>query len=240
MAQLTLPPLPGPNKPAAPEPTAWPRSAQLTAAFLLGIVLTLLIVQGLSLLRPGSRPADLEAVGVVYRIDLNRASRAELLQIPGFGPQLVERIESHRRDHGPFHSVDDLLEVQGFGPTTVQRVRPWVCVAPEVEAAPEAVAPPAVKARPAADKAAHASAKKEGPAGLLDPNRATFEELQRLPGIGPKMAQRIVDERARKAFRSVDELRRVSGIGAKTLEKLRPYFQIGEPGSQMTTLNAEQ
>jgi competence protein ComEA len=53
--------------------------------------------------------------------------------------------------------------------------------------------------------------------------------LQKLPGIGPRLAQRILDERAKSVFKSVDDLRRVSGIGPKTLEKLRAYVTVGEP-----------
>jgi competence protein ComEA len=233
MSAPTPPPLPAPG--ALTPPTAWPRSAQLTAAFLLGIVLTLLAVHGVSLVRPGNRPADLDAGAVVYRIDLNHATRAELLQIPGFGPNLVDRIESHRREHGPFRSVDGLIDVQGVGPSTLQRVRPWVCVTQEPDAAPEP-SPAAVKATQPADKAMHAAAKKELTAPL-DPNRATLEELQRLPGIGPKMAQRIIEERDKKPFRTVEELRRVSGVGVKTLEKLRPHLQIAEASGPVTTVN---
>jgi competence protein ComEA len=60
----------------------------------------------------------------------------------------------------------------------------------------------------------------------IDVNRATAEELQKLPGIGPRMAQRILDERAKGPFKSVEELRRVSGIGPKTLDKLRPFVCV--------------
>jgi competence protein ComEA len=60
----------------------------------------------------------------------------------------------------------------------------------------------------------------------IDVNRAAVEELQKLPGVGPKLAQRIADERMKKPFAAVDDLRRVSGIGPKTLEKLRPFIRV--------------
>ena len=41
-----------------------------------------------------------------------------------------------------------------------------------------------------------------------------------------KRAGRIVVEREKKPFASVEDLRRVSGIGAKTLEKLRPFLSF--------------
>ena len=62
----------------------------------------------------------------------------------------------------------------------------------------------------------------------LDPNRATADELELLPSIGPSLARRIVSDREQRGpFRTLDDLRRVKGIGAKTLEKLKPWLKIG-------------
>lgn len=55
-------------------------------------------------------------------------------------------------------------------------------------------------------------------------NSATWVEWAQLDGIGEKLARRIVAERELHGpFRTVDDLRRVKGIGPKTVEKLRPY-----------------
>jgi competence protein ComEA len=63
--------------------------------------------------------------------------------------------------------------------------------------------------------------------GKVNVNRATVTELQALPGIGPALAQRIVDYRtASGPFASVDDLGSVSGIGDKTLERLRPLVAV--------------
>jgi competence protein ComEA len=58
-------------------------------------------------------------------------------------------------------------------------------------------------------------------------NTATAEQLELLPNVGPALAQKIVDYRQQNGpFKSVDELDNVSGIGEKTLEKLRPLVTI--------------
>ncbi len=64
----------------------------------------------------------------------------------------------------------------------------------------------------------------------LDLNRATVEELQRLPGIGKTLAQRVVERRkANGPYQTVDELREVKGIGAKRLARIRSLLKVGRP-----------
>jgi|GEM_PF-5544907 len=63
----------------------------------------------------------------------------------------------------------------------------------------------------------------------VDPNRASEEELCALPAVGPVLAKRIMAARSMQPFTRVEDLRRVSGIGPKTLEKLRPHLVFGEP-----------
>ena len=58
--------------------------------------------------------------------------------------------------------------------------------------------------------------------GLVNINTASAAELQTLSGIGPSMAQSIIDERSKNGpFASVDDLMRVSGIGEKKLAKIK-------------------
>jgi competence ComEA-like helix-hairpin-helix protein len=59
----------------------------------------------------------------------------------------------------------------------------------------------------------------------IDLNRATVEDLQVLPGVGPALAERILSSRHTDGpFCSVDALTRVKGIGAKVLEDLAPHL----------------
>jgi hypothetical protein len=63
----------------------------------------------------------------------------------------------------------------------------------------------------------------------LDLNRATADDLARLPGIDPGLARRIVAERVRRGrFDSVDGLRGVIGLGPKRLAALRGLVTVGE------------
>ncbi len=219
--------------PAQPRPpdrndlgAAWSHPAQLAMAFLLGVAAALLVVRMVSSTRWPTRPTEYErAATVVYRIDLNEAARAELLQLPGVGDSLAARIEDYRREHGAFRSVDELVEVRGVGPATLERLRPWVRVR-QAGVADEDPSPPARK------RAATTGKKEAQLTGRIDVNRAGAQELQRLPGIGPKLAERIVERRSREPFRTVEDLRRVSGIGPKILDRLRPHVTVGSDLAQ--------
>jgi len=61
----------------------------------------------------------------------------------------------------------------------------------------------------------------------LNPNTASASELERLPGIGPKLAARIVEWRQTHGpFKKPADLRRVSGIGHKLLQRIEPYLSF--------------
>ena len=63
----------------------------------------------------------------------------------------------------------------------------------------------------------------------IDLNKATAEELESLPGIGPKIAKNIIEYREKFGpFKSVEELLEVKGIGPKKLKRLKKYLKVEE------------
>lgn len=72
--------------------------------------------------------------------------------------------------------------------------------------------------------------KKAPPAKALDLNSASVEQLQLVPGIGPKTAAAIVNFRVKSGpFRRVEDLLAIKGISKRKLEELRPYVIVVPP-----------
>jgi competence protein ComEA len=195
----------------------------------LGVVIVLLF--GLLALRGygnglGARPTQTVPPALT---DLNRADRAQLEQVPGLGPGLAKRIDDHRRDKGPFRSVEELRQVRGIGPTTLDKVRAYLHVDSPPPTEPS-LEPLVLERRPPTSPTPTARAGSTGKLQLGDPpidvNTADAAELIRIPGVGPVTAQSILTARADRPFSSVDDLERVKGIGPKTLEKIRPYVIV--------------
>ncbi|MBI3768417.1 MAG: helix-hairpin-helix domain-containing protein [Deltaproteobacteria bacterium] len=65
------------------------------------------------------------------------------------------------------------------------------------------------------------------PHHAININSASADELASLPGIGESKAKAIIEYRAAEPFKTVDDLKKVKGIGDKTLESLRPDITVG-------------
>jgi len=112
-------------------------------------------------------------------------------------------IESTR---GPGSQANGEDSVRSTGPPAV------VAAAPNSRVA-QLQATPGVSRQPVSEK--------------LDLNRATEQDLEALPGIGPVLATRIVEYRqSRGAFREVEQLRNVKGIGKKTFDRIRAFVNV--------------
>ncbi len=144
----------------------------------------------------GGRP-----LGPGERVDVDRAGIQELTRLPRLGPGLAKTIVADRQAHGAFGSLEGLDRVPGVGPGLLKAVELHVRFS----------GTPVVGRDP-------------GGGGPLDLNAADSSALERLPGIGPALAGRIVRDRERRGpFASTDSLLRVPGVGPATLARLRDH-----------------
>jgi len=147
------------------------------------------------------------------RLDPNRADEVDLDRLPGVGPATARAVVATREAGAAFRRPEDLLAVPGIGPATLERMRAHL----DFSAPPPGVRGGGVSMGMGGG----------GSGAALQLNSATAADLERLPGIGPALAQRIVEERERLGgFRSVDDLLGVRGIGPSTLARLRTLVVV--------------
>jgi competence protein ComEA len=69
---------------------------------------------------------------------------------------------------------------------------------------------------------------KPAPTAKVNINTASVEQLTTLPGVGPKLAARIVEYRQKASFRSPQELMNVKGVGEKNFARIESWVTVGE------------
>lgn len=142
------------------------------------------------------------------RIDLDRAGASELARLPRVGPGLARRIVADRTARGPFGSLVELSRVPGVGEGLIAAIREYASFS-------------GVRAEGREGGRSGPGTAPEPPA-TVNLNLASIAELEKLPGIGPSIARRIVEYRDRHGpFVSVDSLSDVWGIGPRLVDRLR-------------------
>lgn len=178
-----------------------------------------------------------EPLGPDERLDPNRAPPEQLDRLPRVGPALAARIVADRETAGPYRTLEDLGRVSGIGPAMLEAIRPHIALA---SAAGRAAGGAGVRGAtgtggsPAALDRASAFADGGGPGSgssgeaRIEINRATAAELTSLPGVGPAIAERIVEyRRAHGPFATFAELEQVSGIGPRLRERIEAVARLG-------------
>jgi len=113
-----MPPDPGSNPiPGHTQPLV----AAAVAVCLVGIAAWVGRVGGCGGLADHDAPP---AAATQFTVNVNAAGVEELAQLPGLGVTTAARIVDHRREHGPFVSLEALLDVPGIGAATLDRLRP--------------------------------------------------------------------------------------------------------------------
>ena len=157
-------------------------------------------------------------LGPGERLDPNTSPADRLMSLPGASRAVVQRIVEERAK-APFRTADDLRRVAGIGPATVQKWRDLLVLPPS---------PPSPPALPGPQPDAAGPGRESSAAGPVDLNRAGEADLERLPGVGPVLARRILAWRdSAGGFRSVEQLEEVRGVGPAMMRRLTPLIRIG-------------
>ncbi len=118
-------------------------------------------------------------------------------------------------------SADELAELPGVGPVTLKKIidgRPY-----QVIADLEKAGVPVRTVEEITPLVTVSATPKTKAAAIVDLNKASLEELETLPGVGPTVAKEII---AARPFKSVDELEKIKGLGETRIAALKPKVKV--------------
>ncbi|MCA9052795.1 MAG: helix-hairpin-helix domain-containing protein [Planctomycetaceae bacterium] len=94
-----------------------------------GVILLLAAVQWARLSGFGQQEVEITRLPerqFDFKVDINRATWVEWMQLAGIGELTARKIIADREERGPFESIDDVDRVSGIGPKTLAAIRPWL------------------------------------------------------------------------------------------------------------------
>jgi competence protein ComEA len=194
-----------------------------------GLFLCFALVTALITVAPdvSSAAAKKAAEAPASSVDINTADQKTLEALPGIGKATAKAIIAGR----PYKSVDDLKRVKGMSDKKINSLRSKVTVGATAVPAPSATPAPKATAEekkaPAAEKAAKTksskSAGKLAPGQKININTATQQEIEALPGIGPKKAQDIIKGRP---YDKPEDIMKVKGIKQGIYNKIKDNIVV--------------
>lgn len=148
-----------------------------------------------------------------FLFDINQVS-SDTLRMLGFPEVSVKSLMTFREKGWKINKVEDLKKTYGITPEFYAFISPWV----QIKKMDKPVFQPIISTQ----------------VQILDLNTADTIQLEALPGIGMKLAKRIVQYRDRLGgFHSIDQLFEIYGMKPETIEKIRSRLRIETPHRQI-------
>jgi competence protein ComEA len=168
----------------------------------------------------GSAPANESVPGT--KININAATIDELQNLPRIGPKIAEAIIEYRNENGPFKMLDELSNIRGIGARSIEKYKDLAYCGEFKAVEKHAAGSKPEKGDNGARESNTAQTDSGCGPGKININKASADELETLPKIGPSTAEKIIKYREENGpFKEISDLDNVKGIGAKTIERLR-------------------
>lgn len=166
----------------------------------------------------------------LFAFDPNTATEGDFLRL-GLKKWTIKSILNYRAKGGKFKSAADFRKIYNLDEEDYLRLEPYITIG-----AVAAVEPP----RPATYSGGNGGERPKFVAkGLLDINRASMEDWQRLPGIGEKRARQIVNFReSLGGFLRVEQVGEMYGLPDSVFQRIRPMLELGNAEVRKINLNS--
>jgi len=179
-------------------------------------------------------PDDTLAAASGAQLDLNRATREEILGLQGIPPKLADNIHTYRFERGAFTSFYQLMEVPGMTPAELNKLRPQVAVFPSSDTSRVTRYIAELQDRLASEESPGYGAVNEWEELLLHPmdiNRASIDQLLTLQNVSPidaaAVARHIKYSGRIKDWRTLQ--RNIDGLSHYGFTNMRNYVTVSPP-----------
>lgn len=100
----------------------------LSMMLVLGIFIGRNMSTDIAVLKENNNPVPATAAmdASDYLLDINTATKVQLMELPGIGEVIAERIIAYRTTNGDFRAISDLLNVDGIGETKLQQIKGFI------------------------------------------------------------------------------------------------------------------
>lgn len=175
----------------------------------------------------GTKPSK----GELFYFDPNTISTTEWKKL-GLRDKTIQTIEKYLNKGGHFYNPDDLQKIYGLHKDEYERLKPYVKIKSRTASSHEQYvsSKPEKEAQPAKNYAARYA--------VIDVNFADTSALISLPGIGSKLALRIVTFRDKLGgFYSIDQIAETYGLPDSTFQNIKQYLKLDNPSVKKININ---
>jgi competence protein ComEA len=178
---------------------------------------------------------DKKPVGELFYFDPNTATEADWQRL-GLRDKTIGTLLRYRAAGGRFRQPEDLAKIWGLHPDEVQRLLPYVRLSAPAETASR-------YNRPSYEKRDYPTEKRyatiEKKYGMVDINRGDTTDFIRLPGIGPRLAARIVAFRNKLGgFYTVEQVAETFGLPDSTFQHIKERLSLGSGPTARLNINS--
>lgn len=180
-----------------------------------------------------SSSVDLNNSSITFSIDINTATKEQLMEIDGIGEKTAEKIISYRTLNNGYKNMDELLNVEGIGEKTLISLKNYLYVKnPVYNANTENTGKQSSKSTSTrttekqSNKTSDSQKYEKQILYPIDINFATYEELTTLKGVGETKANDILVYRSNGYFYTIEDIMKVKGIGESIFNDIKPFIKV--------------